>query len=696
MTKALTIFCLLFALSQACYAQKENDPIFYLIKEKNRIDKLDGKLDGRLKLADSTRTALANKIYFTTVDSIWRLMLKVDVNEGQRDSIAYYLYYTLTRVRNLNVNALDKDNREITNILHILDGIYKNDLFSALKTNILVSIKQVSLYSFRPETEPFLLYAATNYPEAVVENYHQYWDRPYRNKIVERVGIVAPNEMKKYVLDGNPINIIFKESKEPAVQQILKITQTLGKRTPSYVLMDPIVKGEMTLASADFTTQKPVDFLKKMIQIRMQKDPIGEFSLEKELEIQSLKFVRNLNELHNEPDSKRFASIDNFTPEQLYTLIVYSEEEVFTSSFNGLLKRFLTKMGKTNGFTFLKSVGMNRYRTFIKQCASFGKLNDFMTTMTVDEQKALLKMFVCGLDDANTSIDQAVEVADTYTGISDETLLTFIRKNIREEYKRSQQTKSREGMAIYGLLTSLFNSGREFNEDWYENISEKYGIPDITMLKNATLFQQNKESVWHMYFYDDEDGGASFKSFMNTFADKNWVVKEEDSLHVVIRSVNGQPVVIYANKPKAEYEGQAYLERILDSAGIQPDVLIHRGHSYYASKTIEKIKPSAKLFVLGSCGGYHNLSGVIQRAPEAHIVSSKQIGVQGVNNPMLKLIADAAREGRDVEWAQIWTDLDKQLKGTESYIRFVDYIPPHKNVGAVFIRSYMKLTGAIQ
>jgi hypothetical protein len=216
------------------------------------------------------------------------------------------------------------------------------------------------------------------------------------------------------------------------------------------------------------------------------------------------------------------------------------------------------------------------------------------------------------------------------------------------------------------------------------------------MLKNAALFQQNKESVWHMYFYDDEDGGASFKSFMTTFADKNWTVKEEDSLHVVIHSVNGLPVVIYANKPKAEYEGQAYLEHLLDSAGIQPDVLIHRGHSYYASKTIEKIKPSAKLFVLGSCGGYHNLSGVIQRAPEAHIISSKQIGVQAVNNPMLKLIADATREGKNIVWAKIWSNLDKQLKGKEAYARFVDYIPPHKNVGAVFIRSYMKITGAIQ
>jgi hypothetical protein len=160
---------------------------------------------------------------------------------------------------------------------------------------------------------------------------------------------VAPNEMKKYVLDGNPINNIFKESKEPAIQQILKITESLGKADTVLCFDGPHRERGNDIGFSRFHYTEAGCLSEKMIQIRMQKDPIGEFSLEKELEIQSLKFVRNLNELHNEPDSKRFASIDNFTPEQLYTLIVYSEEEVFTSSFNGLLKRFLTKMGKTNG-----------------------------------------------------------------------------------------------------------------------------------------------------------------------------------------------------------------------------------------------------------------------------------------------------------------------------------------------------------
>jgi hypothetical protein len=59
-----------------------------------------------------------------------------------------------------------------------------------------------------------------------------------------------------------------------------------------------------------------------------------------------------------------------------------------------------------------------------------------------------------------------------------------------------------------------------------------------------------------------------------------------------------------------------------------------------------------KLFVLGSCGGYHNLSGVIQRAPEAQIISSKQIGVQAVNNPMLKAIAEDLRLGNDILMAR--------------------------------------------
>lgn len=694
------IHIILFTLGLLCatsaFAQKENDPLELLVFQKIRIDKLDGKLDGRITLSDSVRSNLANKIYFNTVEDVWRLSLALTSEENQRDSVILYLNKILSRVNTLDLKSLDKDNRNLTNIRHILSGMGENNLFAALKKNMLVSVQQISLYSFHPETEEFLLYAARRYPVEVISNYGQYSNKPYAKKIVEAAAEAAPNETKKFIIASNPIYYIFKQSDNGVIKTSLKITAESGKKTMAYMLIDKIINDKISFAHADSITKKPAAFLKEMINIRMQRNPMGEYSLEQELENQSLRFVRMLNELHNENEKTRFASVENFSAKQLYTLIVYSEEEVFTSSFNGLFKRFIQELNKESGYSFMKKVGFNRYRTFIKQCASFGKLNVFLATMKPDDQKRLMMLFTSGLYDDNVDIGQAVEVADSYTGITDTTLSKFIRKNIKDEYLRARLNKSSEGMAIYGLLSSLIATTKTFQDSWYNNISKKYGIPNITFIKNASFSQQNNKCVWHMYFYDDEDGGASFKTFTAAFDDPNWKIAYQDSLYIKIESTDGCPVEIYANKPKAEYEGQAYLEYLLDSLGIQPDVLIHRGHSYYASKTIEKIKPSAKLFVLGSCGGYNSLSGVIQRAPEAQIISSKQIGVQAVNNPMLKAIADNIRSGEDVVWPTLWNQLDAKFKNTEAYSRFVDYIPPHKNVGAVFIRSYLKLTGAIQ
>lgn len=147
--------------------------------------------------------------------------------------------------------------------------------------------------------------------------------------------------------------------------------------------------------------------------------------------------------------------------------------------------------------------------------------------------------------------------------------------------------------------------------------------------------------------------------------------------------------MIFANKPKHEYDGQEKVENVLYEAGLTPDVLIHRGHSYYAPKTVEKTKPSAKIFILGSCGGYNLLSSVIERSPDISIISSKQIGSYTVNNPVIKALAEEMRLGKDIVWQNVWNKLDASLKKSPAYSKFVDYIPPHKNLGAIFIKAYM-------
>ena len=63
-----------------------------------------------------------------------------------------------------------------------------------------------------------------------------------------------------------------------------------------------------------------------------------------------------------------------------------------------------------------------------------------------------------------------------------------------------------------------------------------------------------------------------------------------------------------------------------------------------------------------------------------------------VNNPMLKLMAESIRQGKDLNWQKIWNELDASLKSNpKAYERFLDYIPPHKNLGAIFIKAYNKM-----
>ena len=115
-----------------------------------------------------------------------------------------------------------------------------------------------------------------------------------------------------------------------------------------------------------------------------------------------------------------------------------------------------------------------------------------------------------------------------------------------------------------------------------------------------------------------------------------------------------------------------------------PTITIHRGHSYYADATISQMFPSSKIVFLGSCGGYHLIHDVLEKAPDAHIIASKQIGATEVNRPFFQLLTEKIRTGNNIDWIPFWKELDKMVVAKE----FEDYIPPYKNLGALFIKAY--------
>ena len=55
-----------------------------------------------------------------------------------------------------------------------------------------------------------------------------------------------------------------------------------------------------------------------------------------------------------------------------------------------------------------------------------------------------------------------------------------------------------------------------------------------------------------------------------------------------------------------------------------------------------------------------------------------------MNRPFFQLLTDKLRQGNDIDWLPFWHELDQLVEAKE----FEDYIPPYKNLGALFIKAY--------
>jgi hypothetical protein len=206
--------------------------------------------------------------------------------------------------------------------------------------------------------------------------------------------------------------------------------------------------------------------------------------------------------------------------------------------------------------------------------------------------------------------------------------------------------------------------------------------------------------VQQVFFYGDEDkdGQHSYESFMKMFTNrKEWKVESNDEW-TSITSLKGKPVVILANKPllgpdDPDAKAQAELKDYMFAKNLKPTIVIHRGHSYHLPSTLKQLAPTAKIVVLGSCGGYNNLNEVLTVCEDAHIISSKQVGTRTVNEPILQAINQNLLAGSNIDWVSLWSDLGTKFKDKASREKFDDYIPPYKNLGAIFIKAYRKSMG---
>ena len=546
--------------------------------------------------------------------------------------------------------------------------------------------------SFVPDAKEILEKAAKqsaeNNPRAALEYADRYKDQPYGKGVIEKAAELDPASALGYIQHIRNFDL-------PIIKMVLQIVESNHPYKYRIApLISEIVAKRLTIEDALQISKDDPRYFDTLVKIEVQPGHIGKLAVERELKSISLRTVQRINALHNEPATVRFKSVKVADAKKLYILMVNAEEEIFTSSFNGLFDRLLAAMRteKLSGDRLIDIVGHKRFRAFIKLCAGYGRLNEFLATMRPENRRAILIKFVSWIDKEKNPLSEAVTVADAFGTIKDPAILEVLQKSIKEEYNRVTQEGKSEATIIYGLLAGMFGKKAVINEEWIKEMSQKYGLPDLTGIESRALFNPDGSNIQQYFFYDDKDGKSSFETFLAQYkGNKTWGIDEHDN-YVLIHSkrIGGERIEIYANRPTAEgvEKGSKEIAGLFSKRNIQSIVVVHRGHSYHVQKTIKQISPIARIVSLGSCGGYNNVSAVFEKAPNAHIISTKGMGTMGVNDPLFKMMNEAILSEKDISWPEFWKRAEARFANNKA---FAYYVAPHRNLGAMFIKAYHKL-----
>jgi hypothetical protein len=693
----------------------------YVDREQKNILRSGGKTDSKFAVSPNEEiNFLVSQALITRVDAL-QCKIEKDTIMGSQVKIGYLrglekmLRFINGNIKSgeMNVASLPKTIEAYENAMDINKaGESIEDLINGSTYEVGKAVLKSEAFEKNPgikkSKEIILLKYCSLYPDRIFVTLTENPGVSFLDSIVKVAAYKYPRKLYDYAVASNKLGYAIRRIDDPLVKTVSKMATSKGSGQLYFPFLDNILKGKMTFEDIDEVKNDSIKYYKLLVQTKLD---YAERALNKDTayEVEALNtmlekkahevFVNVINGLHEENDAVRFKIIQQLNAQELYYLAVLSDGIIYTSSFvRGVYPLMMSKINQ-QGDSLLRIVKFDRYRKFIRMAAGYNTLSNFLSSFQNQERaEKLMQAFVGGLEKAN-GLEDGVDVADSYASIAEtiKPLANEMLNNVRNNYERNVQQNDKRGMVIYNLLDKLFLSADSTNNI---DLSRELGIPPVYSISYRSLANDSGQIIMQVFFYGDKDkdGQNSFVNFMNMFKNKSeWKISANDNW-VTVNSVKGKPISIFANRPllgenDPDEAAQNKLIEFLAEKKLKPTIVIHRGHSYHVNSTISKLPASAQIVVLGSCGGYNNLNEVLTICENAHIISSKQVGTKSVNEPILQAINSTLLAGKNIDWISMWKDLSSRFQDAASKEKFDDYIPPYKNLGAIFIKAYKKSMG---
>lgn len=666
-----------------------------IARKQNEADVTDGVYDRLIdRDANMDKTALISNSIFAKTD---KTIAYIENNETDDMLKRKYLGRIIDNLKQFNSDINDGyvDEQYYANLFEhtyqIIRGFHNKNLERYVGSHI-----DKAMYTLAPFIESdneasvvLMEKMAEEYPELLIKKIRTINNVKAADAVVAKAAPKNPKIILNYATSTAIERTIVRRSTDPYVQAIIKIADSAKIPLKAIFFIEELNKGKITLDEVNKITEDENEYFKKMIALRQEYFTTDLRKIyDRELTHEAARYVSIMNELHDQSDATRFRIIDKNTATEIYYIIVYGSDDLYTSSFLGCFNRMMSRMKPKTGTEFLNSLGKDKFRTFLRLSANYNTLTNFLGTMNDSSKNELMRDFVTGLDKTlEGDLEGATDVANSFASIKDSSLMKNITEQIATNRGEAEIEKNDKAFKIYDILYSMFTLSND-------SLSAKFDIPPITMMPFNQLADDSGVVVQQVFFFGDKDGQGVFRSFTGGFGAPNWKVKRE-AKWVKISSIKGKRIDIYCNIPFDEPEdemAQNALQAYLDSSNIHPTIIIHRGHSYHLPLTLEHINSYHKVVILGACGAYQNIATVLSQSEDAQIVSTKQIGAGKINGPIIRAFNDRLLAGNDIDWVQMWGQLSKQFSSGETKQLFDDYVPPYKNLGAIFLKAYRKMS----
>lgn len=697
-----------------------------IIAEQRLIDKADGKTDGILRAGNNEEINLQlTDVLYRKINVLRQWVDSTHAIPSNNEKIRYlgyieellHAFRVSWRTRQINILEFPVVEQTFEQALKsqlagksILPIVREADYpVAKINSSVFFDNKEYS----QAQNIVYLKYA-TLYPDKILQSIRPYAKESFADSLIVVAALNNPVQLYSYAQNVQSAEgKLIQRNTNPTVVAVTKLSKTPNALF-YFPFLDDLLSGKQKIDEIKKIVgdgdkgYDSVSYYKLLVRTeeayfrrltaRVPDTPIAMFGangLHDMIKRKALEhFITPINALHDLSNiNQRMKAIDPLTPEEIYYMIVLGENDIYTSSYKHSFNRMLQRMGTApRGDSLLQKVNFDYFKKFIKMAANYNKLDTFLSLMPAASSEALMKDFVANLDKGD-NLEDAVDVADSYSSIANKKLQASILSYVQDNENKSIADGNQRGKTIYGLLKTIFLSADSSNKI---DLTAAFGIPSIYEISNKQMQDAKGRIVQQVFFYGDEDGKTFFPPFVNSFNAKDWTITSKKEW-VEIKSKKGN-VFVFANKPlnyndNLDDSAQVHLGNYLISQDMKPSVVVHRGHSYWLKGTINRMPDNAKIVVLGSCGGYQNLNEILEISPDAHIISTKEIGAGDINRPILNYLNQNFLSGNPLSWKTMWASLTKQFSSDPSRVireSWEDYIPPYKNLGAIFIKAYHK------